>query len=81
MEKSLNKIPDWCVNGSLCYLWRARWTEEHRHSQPHKEIAVSCLAMKSGYECTREKGHSGYHIACGITHNLKRWIKGGIIRK
>lgn len=33
-----------------------------------------CDAEDDGFECTREKGHAGDHIACALhSHNLHRW--------
>lgn len=33
----------------------------------------NCGATNSGYCCTREKGHSGSHAACGFSHPAATW--------
>lgn len=41
-----------------------------------------CLVTISGlenYQCTRERGHLGNHVACGVTeHKIGEW-KNGVV--
>lgn len=42
------------------------------YSEPEK-----CNNKKEGWFCTKLKGHSGRHIACGLfIHNLESWEQG-----
>jgi hypothetical protein len=43
-------------------------------AEPCVCITGFCEAKYHGWECTRERGHEGDHVACSTTtHRLKTW--------
>jgi hypothetical protein len=43
--------------------------------------AAACASVQPGrphYDCTRNKGHQGDHVACGVvSHSIARWSETG----
>jgi hypothetical protein len=35
-----------------------------------------CPSTDDGWHCTRDKGHSGDHVACGSEHAIHTWPNG-----